>query len=178
MPRIVPVMAQKAPGDLITGALWNANVKALGDFLTGTPAFWGYQSSAQAVANATFASITFDTEIIDTEGGHSTASNTSRYVCQVAGTYSVQASVCWATNTTGFRASRITKNGTTVPTSEQITAPVTGFATTAFTATDVALAVGDYIELGGYQSSGGSLSTTSNGGFDYTSYLRARWESN
>ncbi|KIF67634.1 hypothetical protein HY68_01700 [Streptomyces sp. AcH 505] len=161
-------MPSESPGNFITGALFNATIKALGDFLAGTgsngaPMFFGYQATAQAVATGTTgAPLTLDVEIIDTDGGHSTTSNTSRYVCQVAGFYLLFGCVTWLQNATDERIVTYAKNGTTIAGGSQVQAnPVTSAHATVNTGSViiVPLAVGDYVEVVGAQNSGGSLST-------------------
>lgn len=179
MARTVPVIASQSPGNFLTGALWNASVKALGDYLTGKPMFFGYQVTGQSVANATFVSATIDTEVIDTEGGHSTTSNTSRYVFQVPGWYRLDGVGVFATNSTGIRGTKFLKNGgTTVIGSENVIPATSNFLSITPTTGWVQAAVGDYVELQVYQSSGGALSTSSNTGQDYITCMRVEWISN
>lgn len=116
------------------------------------------QTVVQSVANGTWAVITFDSEIKDTRDGHSTTSNTSRYVCKLAGTYRVTGRVAFATNSTGSRGSRIHLNGNYI----QGAANLAGAGTLAGISEAshmLDLAVGDYVEVAGGQNSGGSLST-------------------
>ncbi|MFD0393322.1 hypothetical protein ACFQ3Z_15940 [Streptomyces nogalater] len=116
MARTVPVIAAEAPGTYLTGALWNASVKAMGDWLMGSagngaPRFRAHQSTAQSLADNTWTSLTLDTEDYDSDNGHSTTTNSSRYTVQVAGTYLVIGSVGLVANATGARAVRLTQNG-------------------------------------------------------------------
>lgn len=176
MSRTVPVMASESPGNFLTGALWNANVKALGDYVTGKPLFIAYQASAQSLTSGSFFSATLDTELLDVDGGHSTVTNTSRYIFQVAGRYRVTGSVCFASSSAGFRGAKFLMNGgTAVIGSEQLVTPVTGFQTTCATSATVTVSVNDYIELQAFQNSGGSLSTSSNASFEYVTCLQIEW---
>ncbi|MBY8341808.1 hypothetical protein JYK17_17400 [Streptomyces sp. KC 17012] len=166
MPRTVPVIASESPGNFLTGALWNANVKAMGDFLlgasgNGVPRFRGYQTSVQSLSDNTWTSLTLDTEAFDSDNGHSTSTNTSRYTVQVAGTYSVLGIAAFAGNATGNRAARITVNGTAVPGGfvKTLAATVTHSSAVA-TGAQVVCAVGDYIETQGLQTSGAGLNTS------------------
>ncbi|MGW2936084.1 hypothetical protein ACWDA7_30500 [Streptomyces sp. NPDC001156] len=126
------------------------------------PVFVGTQTIVQAsLAATTWVTHTLDSEQIDTYGGHSTTTNTSRYTAQVAGWYTVCGVSVWAGNATGSRAARIHVNGATVQGSAQnvltsSSASATGVMTPVRA---VQLGVGDYVEVAGWQSSGGLLST-------------------
>jgi hypothetical protein len=164
--RTVPVTSQEAPGLFITGALWNAGPKALGDFVLGLPLCFAYQTVSQSLASGTWTSISLDSTgaSLDTDGGHSNITNNSRYTCQVPGTYWAFGSVTHGNNTTGARSARIAKNGTVLLGSESYATQGGGLlGATAFAYIPVLLSVGDYIELQGFQNSGGALSTIVNG---------------
>lgn len=116
------------------------------------------QTVVQSVANGAWAVLTFDAEIKDTYGGHSTVSNTGRYTCQLAGTYRVGGRAAFATNATGSRGARVHLNGAYI----QGAANLAGAGTLAGiieVSHILDLAVGDYVEIAGGQNSGGSLST-------------------
>jgi hypothetical protein len=166
--RTVPAIATEAPGNYETAALWNAQVGGIMQWLVGSgsnglPMFFGYQATAQSVASGTGgAVITIDTEIIDTDGGHSTVTNTSRYTCQVAGYYLIWGNVTWTTNATEERITWYTKNGTTIVGGASVQAnPVTSGHVSVIPGNllVVPLAVGDYVEMMGAQVSGGALTT-------------------
>jgi len=120
-------------------------------------------SVAQTVANSTRTALTFDTESFDTDGFHSTSSNTSRITIPSgkAGKYLVTAGVTFAgPNATGAREVYLFKNA--------------GFYSQVFTLGSSAgssgtgisdiidLAVGDYIEIRVEQATGGSLDIRGN----------------
>ncbi|MFB6805491.1 hypothetical protein [Streptomyces sp. NPDC056387] len=150
--------AQVSPGQFISGALWNANVYNGLTFLANRPIFVGQQQVVQSVANGTWAVLTIDTETIDTYGGHSTVSNTSRYTCQLAGWYRVGGRAAFAVNATGSRGARIHVNGNFIQGAANLCAAGTlnGIVEVSHL---IQLAVGDYIEIAGGQNSGGALST-------------------
>lgn len=176
MPRTAPVMPTEAPGNFITGALFNATVKATGDWQVGVPRFKGFAASAQAIGSSTtFASLTLDGEYIDSDGGHSTTTNTSRYVCQVAGWYWVQGTCSVpAGGGAGNRALQIGLNGGgTIQGSTSVMAASGANSWAGQTATFVQMGVGDYVEVQFWQNSGGSLNTTVSGGLQPT--LTAIW---
>lgn len=175
MTRTVPVSATKNAGDLITGALWNAGPAASNTFLTTLPMAEVYQTISQTLATATWTAISQDTTLLDTDGQHSNSVNNSRFTCQVAGYYTAGGAVGFSTNSTGSRGAGIYRNG-----SPLILA--SGIVTAASNAVHVAtageilmqLAVGDYLELMGWQNSGGNLTTLVGG--QYNSYLYVRWD--
>lgn len=175
MTRSVPVMAQEVPGNFITAALYNATVKGLGDFTLGVPVFSGYQATAQSVATGTWTAFTIDTELVDTDGGHSTVTNTSRYTATVPGLYLAIGTSGWASNTTGFRRVRLTLNGVAIlgagaASDAFATSGVLGHCTSTFVTLN---GTTDYVEVQGYQSSGGALNTNANS--DMAPSLRLAW---
>ncbi|MBK3624903.1 hypothetical protein JHN59_08585 [Streptomyces sp. MBT49] len=169
MPRTVPAIASQSPGNFLTGALWNASVKAMGDWALGSgtnglPRFRGYATSAQALSDNTWTSLNLDTESYDSDNGHSTSTNTSRYVVQVAGTYLVVGSVGMAANATGNRSARLTVNGSSIPgTFVKTLAPTAAHSAGLVTSMIVSCIANDYIEVQGLQTSGAALNTSAGG---------------
>lgn len=168
MTRTVPSIASEVPGNFITSALWTSQVAGIMQWLVGSgnnglPMFFGYQATSQSIATgATGAAINIDTEVIDTDGGHSTVSNTSRYTCQVAGYYLLWGCTTWQNNATEQRVTTYTKNGTNIVGGSQVQGPpVTSGHASVIPGTIVItqLAVGDYVEVWGGQLSGNPLST-------------------
>ncbi|MEV6580283.1 hypothetical protein AB0M92_19195 [Streptomyces sp. NPDC051582] len=158
MPLAAPNPASVSPGGYVTGALWNANVYNGLTFLANKPLFIGIQTVVQSVANGTWQVLTFDTETIDTYGGHSTVSNTSRYTCQLAGWYRIAGRAAFAVNGTGSRGCRVHLNANYIQGAATLTGAGTLMGIPEVTHT-LYLNVGDYVELAGGQNSGGSLST-------------------
>jgi hypothetical protein len=158
MARTVPETATKASTDYLSGALWNAGSKALGDFLLNVPAFRSIQSTAQSLASGSWTAMALNSTGIDSEGGHSDTVNNSRYTCQVAGWYWVEG--YFATN--GGAQTRfeclITKNAAGVAGSAQFISKFNDLESLSGGAA-VQLAVGDYVEVWGRQNSGTTLNT-------------------
>jgi hypothetical protein len=171
MPRTVPASVSEAPGNYLTGALWNAQVKATMDYLMGSgtngvPRFKGYASTSQSLGTGTTdVAITLDTEDYDSDNGHSTSTNTSRYTIQVAGTYLIIATLAFSTNGTGNRKVGININGASARGGTAQSAGPAGNSWCATVATEQALVVGDYVEIAAWQTSGGNLSTGAAVGF-------------
>jgi hypothetical protein len=171
----VPTPTTRAAGTRLTGAIWQADVTDTATYLLNPPEFAGYQGAVQSVPNTTWTALLLDQEHLDSYSGHSTSSNTSRYVAQVAGWYLVCGVYAPAINATGFRAARIQKNGS----------PILGHAAYLPNASGsvemgvvtptkcVQLAVNDYVEVAGYQSSGGALNTILDA--DLRTGLWVRW---
>lgn len=152
-PGITPYTSFQTISD---GINWLNGTPRLGQ--TRRPWFSLVQTAAQSLATGTDTRIFFDSEVADTDGGHSTTVNTSRYTCQTTGAYVLFGQTVFATNTTGGRYSYFLVNGSTRYWSDESSAsnlnatvlPVTG---------PIPLNAGDYVELGAYQNSGGGLLT-------------------
>lgn len=157
-------------GQLVTAALMNSNIQALGLFVLSPPLVSAYASIGQSIPNNALTAVLLDTNVLDSDSGHSTTSNTTKYVNQVAGTYLVFGQVAFAANTTGARNATVAKNGTAVSYIQgQIAANNSGTTTTAFIGM-LPLAAGDFVEVWALQSSGGTLSTA--GGASSLNLLR------
>jgi hypothetical protein len=134
-----------------TGLKWAKSANFVGASLDDT-------SYTQSITNGTWTALTFNAEIIDTDGFHSTSTNTSRITIPsgLAGKYRISFSTQWALNGAGARASSIYKNGSAI----RYTPAVLG-SSVAYVGTSgsfiLSLAVGDYIELFVNQTSGGNL---------------------
>lgn len=114
-------------------------------------------SGTQSIPNSAYTVVTFDTEDVDTDGLHSTSSNTGRLTARVPGYYRVWCNLQYAANATGTRAGRVRKNGATL----LYTLP-TALSTAAVDATIggsfvVQLVATEYVELEAFQDSGGAL---------------------
>jgi hypothetical protein len=167
-------MGTAVPGQFETAAWWNAQVRDLGNFLTGVPVFFGYQTAVQNIANSSLVNILIDTEVIDTDGGHSNTTNSYRYTATVPGTYLVSGCVSYDANTTGYRRAFIYKNGVAVPAGGaemMMTQTVTAAVQTSTIVTMNGTT--DYVSVIGAQDSGITLPTINSGGF--ASYLSAIW---
>lgn len=147
-------------GEFATSAELNALRDAI-NFLANKPAAVLYQNTAQSIPNAAPAAIQFNQTQSDTYGGHSNSTNNTRYTAQVAGTYWVMANGLLVSATGGDRSLQIYKNGSGVSTSFIVDpAASTAFgAMGTLTATQVQMAVGDYVEAFIGQNTAGSLNT-------------------
>ena len=127
------------------------------------------RTADQTITTATDTAITFPagsvTEELDTDGFHSTASNTARVTIPAGGDgwYDVGGTVLFATDATGIRALWVEKNGTAGAGTSVAATRVSGESTAAVAITAsgiVLLAAGDYVALGVLQTSGGNLAAT------------------
>lgn len=113
-----------------------------------------YNSQPLTVGTASWTALTFDTERFDTDGIHSTSTNTERLTCVTPGVYAISGSVYFESNTTGRRIIRINIDNTTVAQHEH---PALAFNELSIS-TVFQLTAGQYATLHVYQSSGGDVS--------------------
>lgn len=110
----------------------------------------------QTLADNTPTSITWNTEILDPSGLHSTSVNTDRVTVSEAGLYLVGCQLQWAANGTGARQAILGHNGATAFGVGQ----AGGNASTGETTMSVSIysaAATDYFTCTGYQTSTGKL---------------------
>lgn len=170
----VPTLASEIAGNLFTAALARASIYNAGTFALNPPLFVGTQTASQSVNSGSWTTITLDTTQVDSYGGHSNSVNNSRYTAQVPGMYAVCGVTAFNTNTSGVRGARIHLNGSVVQGGAQMTVPATSSGTGLTTPVrSIRLNAGDYLEVAGWQSSGGSLSTIT--ASDITSALWVCW---
>jgi hypothetical protein len=141
---------------------------------SGTPTFVGvkcFKSSAQSIPNATWTTLTFDSESFDTDAFHSTSTNTSRITIPTgkAGKYLVQWQAVWDANATGSRNTRVLVNGSLSAYGTWTMALTGAGDLTIHTNTAIFnLSVADYVELQMGQGSGGNLNASSGEGIGNT----------
>jgi hypothetical protein len=149
-------------------------------FLLEPPRAQLRQTTLQTLTTAVAAAIQFQTEDFDSDvdgvGGHDNAVNNSRYIARYPGRYLFSGGgVGFAANATGRRATWWKVNGADVSGSAVVgTATATLECAVAARGISVYLNVGDYVELVGYQESGGNLNTTVAAGI-YHSSVTALW---
>jgi len=156
----IPTLPVEVPGNFNTSALFNLVASAI-NYTLAPVRFKAYSSTSQSIPSGTAViPLTLDTEVVDSDGGHSTTTNTSRYVCQTAGLYWVSGSVNFATNSSNTRTLQILYNSGGVVGSAQQVAPAPNRGGSVFTSTLLQLNVGDYVEIAAWQDSGTSLATS------------------
>lgn len=135
-------------------------------------------TSTVSAGNTTWTSMTWSAENFDTDAFHDTGSNTSRLTCPagLAGKYLIVGNIQFAANTTGQRGWRILLNGATVIGGDFRNTEASGSVQTrAVVSAIYDLVPGDYVELQGWQSSGGALNM--GGSTDYTWFSIMRLDS-
>lgn len=134
------------------------------------------KSGSQTISDTTETAITFDGEDFDTDGFHSTSTNTSRITIPSGkgGYYLFILNGNWGGSATGYRSLILKKNGANYsPVAKQ---EINGQGSSEFgqcISFIVSAVAGDYFEIFCYQSSGGNLSILSNGTFFHAQYLGA-----
>ena len=118
-----------------------------------------YQTAVTAMANATWTSILFDTELYDDDAWHSTVSNTDRITVNFTGRVQVNANITFGTATATYGL-RIKKNGTIIRRiTQSLGAAGGGEANSLFLGAEIDVANGDYLTIEGFQNSGASVNT-------------------
>lgn len=128
-----------------------------------------YNDGTQSIPDNSSTAVTFGAEEYDTDGFHSTSSNTSRITIPSGkdGTYRFSYGTSLAANATGVRIAFLRKNGggtdaNNVIGSRQNMTPISGsLSCDAGRSVEVALVATDFIELFIYQNSGGALNAGS-----------------
>jgi hypothetical protein len=157
----IPTAATWNVGDNPTSTILNTRIRDAITGLTTLPMAVLRKTATQAIASSTYLALTWPTEDLDTDGGHSTVTNTERYTAQVTGWYHLTATVVFSGNATGRRDAFFRINGITTRRYGWHTStpgPNAGGADICIVlATHAYLTVGDYAEVIAYQDSGGSL---------------------
>jgi hypothetical protein len=133
-----------------------------------------YKSADQSCGNNADTDMTFDLELFDTDGFHSTSTNTARITIPAgkAGTYAFTGQVNFASNSSGQRWVTVEKVGTGVIARTNLTA-MSGDTMWVQASGISSASVGDYFVLRVYQTSGGSINAL--GGYDSNTTFSATY---
>lgn len=143
----VPVMHTFATGEVVTATNLNGNTVTLAAFLLAPPLCVLANTAGQSYSAATATAVTWDTEYIDRDNGHSTSTNTTRYTAQTAGWYSVSTSLGIGGSSTGSQRNCVFRvNGTTSYGGGQVP-PCSGHDSVPAASDVIYLNVGDYLEV-------------------------------
>lgn len=160
----------RSTGNTISAANWNTdnvdNIKWLAGDSGGKPSCRVYNSANIAVTTGTTTALTFNSELWDNGGLHSTVSNTSRITVPSGGggIWMVGGHVQWEINATGVRNLGLRTNATGVY-GWQTCLAIAGSNILLSVCTMLALVPTDYIELIVLQNSGGNLNVEAAAGF-------------
>jgi hypothetical protein len=115
--------------------------------------------SNQSIANATWVPVDWNVETIDSQGMHSTSSNTELIVPNGAGWYLVTATIAFSANATGIRAIRILVSGNTAQGGHaQVAASNNADALNSVSVSCVVyMSATDNVKVEAYQNSSGAL---------------------
>lgn len=141
----------------IPPASWGDTVRNGLEFLIQPPSVCAVRSADQTISNATATAVQFNTaDAWDTDAFHDPASNNTRLTVPsgLAGRYVLLGQTQWASHATGSRVAWLYLNGA-VTRWEADSTPAASNRVQVHG--EVALSVGDYVEMFVYQSSGGSL---------------------
>jgi hypothetical protein len=180
MSRSVPSLVLQNPGNIVSSALWNSGPKAMGDFYTAAPMFRGRQSSAQTFTSGTWTAVHLDATDVDTDSGHSTSVNNTRYTAQTAGWYWVVGFMAWtnSNNQDPIYCALYVNGSIFVGTGQCLTKTGGAGGFSALSASGlVHLHAGDYVEVWARQDTGANYTAwTTN--FDLTPCMNLVWVHN
>ena len=178
----LPIIRCELDGHVSLGGVRIAPAPTAGQILIAsstTDASWTtpdgccvYNDAAESIPNNSFTSLTFNQEVYDRGGLHSTVTNTNRITAQKAGTYLIQISCAFAANATGIRSVSIKGSGGQYLAQNTKTAASTGETSFAFSGI-VGIAAADWLEIVVQQTSGGALNVVSTA--YYSPFLFAQW---
>jgi hypothetical protein len=157
----IPTIPDFTAGEVLTAAKMDSMSAAVA-FWALTPRCFAYASATgQTLATATYAAVALDSEVYDyVQSGdsphHDNATQNTRIVIRTAGLYEIVGQVGFANNATGGRIAQVRVNNSAVAAGSS--PAVSGLGTNVMTGiVERRLAIGDYVEIFGYQTSGGTL---------------------
>ena len=162
---LIAATANDTPARLAVG---NNGETLVADSSTSTGLKWAkspnfvgcvvFRATPQVLANNTLTAIGFDSEVIDTDGFHSNVTSNARIFIPagLGGKYLISISSRFGLSATGFRTAALYKNGGQLVDITEM--PGNGSQYEINSKSFILdLAVGDYLELGASQNSGGNL---------------------
>lgn len=161
MARQLPgVPAAVQPQQPITAADWNDFVYCVA-FNIHPPAAMLLQNTAQSINPSTATKVTYDTAARDSDAGHDSTANSTRYTVQIPGLYQVMVMglVPGSTAAGNERYIAITVNGTAIWSME-----IAATSSWNYAAADIPLNTGDYVETQLFQDSGAAQNTSAGSG--------------
>jgi hypothetical protein len=149
---------------------WSGTIKGVyQDNATGllehhSPGVAAYHNANQSINNNTDTSLALNSERFDDAAFHDNSTNNSRLTVPTGytGWYAISGNCQYANNSTGLRQTSIMVDGTTYL-AVNLQPAVSGATTIVNVSCVYYLTAGQYIELRGYQTSGGSLNVETAG---------------
>ncbi|MFD9943191.1 hypothetical protein ACFWYW_14640 [Nonomuraea sp. NPDC059023] len=173
----VPTPRTWTIGEVLSAAKMNAELRDALAFLLAPPMAILRKTANQLLPNGIHQTLTYETEDLDRDGGHSTTTNNTRYVAQTAGWHSLGAAAVFAANGSGWRDVMFQKNATSATRQNRaVVAAIPGGAAQVAVAISghMYLNVSDFVEVAVYQNSGGGLNVLPS---DQDSRFEIRWVS-
>lgn len=125
--------------------------------LSNPPCVQAYRTTPQSITNNTLTTLSFNTEMYDTDTMHDNTTNPERITFTTAGIYIVTLNCTWKKNTTGDRIAQIRKGGTDILAYESKDAGGADlFVGHSITIEDT-FSAGNYVEARVQQTSGAAL---------------------
>lgn len=158
----LPSFRTWSTGEVVRASYFNGNVRDAGNFFLSVPTLECRQTIAQSIPDFGGTTVTFDTNDIDTDQGHSTTVSNTAYFANTQGRFQVQGGISLAAHAdTNARQVEIDRNGGSLEGSDVC---LVGFsAATIRMQTRLKLTflnVFDKLEISIFQTSGaGSLNT-------------------
>jgi hypothetical protein len=165
----IPVPPTITAGQVLTAAQVN-QIIAVPSFWANPPQCYAYNSTATTCATSTYTPLPLQSEVFDVvqsgdSPSHDNTTANTRIYFRTAGKYQISGQVNFVVNATGSRQVDVRLNaagspagGTRVNFSSQVA--LSGVATSVpLPVVPIVAAVGDYIEMFGWQNSGGNLDT-------------------
>lgn len=162
---VVPSTRGGSAGGVLSTTAANTTIYDPVDFLLAPPRAELRQLTAQTLTTGVWTSITFDAEDLDDNfvhtAQHDTVTNNSRFTAVYPGWYHCAGGVSFAANVTGRRGCRWAVNGVGLNGCEVLLAPTpSGVCQVPARGKLVFLNFNDYVEIQGFQESGGNLLTS------------------
>ena len=162
MTKVYATVADRSAGDPILESDWDNYIKTNINNLIVPPVCVVYNSSDLLIPNNAFTDLTFNSESIDTDGMHSTSTNTNRITINTTGIYVMSLVGSFAADATGIRTLAIFVDGSDYLCAADIPANSVGGCTVSLTSPPIQLTSGQYVNAQAYQTSGGTLALTAN----------------
>jgi hypothetical protein len=161
----IVTMPTELTGAVFTALMWQLIQDNINNGIVAPLGCRIYNSATANLTTNSEHTCTWDTNLTDNDGMHSTTTNTDRIYMNWDGFYQVKATIGWDTsNSTGDRRVRVMLNGTT-EIGRVEGPPTTGGACCQTVTVDRHFAAGDYIQILAFQNSGVTLAIAPNSEF-------------